>query len=293
MVTFDELEKADVSDLSVRVRVEAFYKGTVEVSKFAGSVMIPLLRGQINLNDKEKSIVGTYYRMYLWIRSMVAMNGRIYFQAAAAAARSLFELLLDMKILATDKTGQWVERFHVFPEIEKFRVAGNLMSFCDSHPNIVIRDVSHRRAFINKQGRRQRIHQSIVKYWGRTKKGKPNRPEHWTGKKVQKRAHHLGLKYEELYIRVYPLLSWYIHSGSTGYVDFSPEGLEACFGVSHSVAQEAFLEATLICAHEMKISKVLQGLPKVIADLRQTPAKVLTEEQIRILEKAKLRFSTD
>jgi len=293
MVAFDGPEKADVSDLSVRARVEAFYKGTLEVSKFAGSVMIPLLRGQIGLKDKEKAIVGTYFRMYLWIRSMAAMSSTSHFQAAAAAARSLFELLLDMEILAGDKTGQWVERFHVFPEVEKFRVAKNLVSFCDSHPNIEMRNISHRRAFIKKPGRRQRIYQSIVKHWGVTKKGRPKRPEHWTGEKVQKRAHDLGPKYEKLYVRVYPLLSWYIHSGSTGYVDFKLEGLEACFGVCHSVAQEVFLEATLICAHEMKISKVVESLPKIIDDLRHIPAKVLTEKQIRILKKAQLRSSTD
>jgi hypothetical protein len=94
MVTFDELEKADVSDLPVRMRIEAFYKGTDALSQFTESKMIPILKGQINLSYKEKAIVGTYYRMYGSVRSLVAMNRRIHFQGAAAAARSLFELLL-------------------------------------------------------------------------------------------------------------------------------------------------------------------------------------------------------
>lgn len=294
MVTFDELEKADVSDLSVRVRVEAFYKGTVEVSKFAGSVMIPLLRGQINLNDKEKSIVGTYYRMYLWIRLMADMKSRIHFQVAAAAARSLFELLLDIKILADDKTGEFIERFHAFPEIEKFRVAENIISFYHKHRDYMKpSNISQQRKFVNKPGRQEAIKQAILKYWGATIKGKPKHPKHWTGKSIQGRAHDLGLRYEKLYVRLFPILSWHIHSGSTGYAGFDEQGIEACFGVSHSIAQEAFLDATLICAEEMKISKVLDWLPNVIANLRLTPGRVLTEKQIEVLKKAKPKPSTD
>lgn len=283
MVTLDELEKADVSDLSIRTRVEAIYKGTDAVSKFAESVMIPPLRGQINLSDKEKAIVGTYYRMYAWIRSMVAMNSHIHFQGAAAAARSLFELLTDIKTLAIDKTGKLAEKFHAFSEIEKFRVAENLVSFCDGHPNDTKLDDSRQRTFINKPNKRQTVHQTIVKYWGINKKKKPRRPKHWTGKNLLDRAHDHGLEYEELYFKAYPLLSWYIHSGSTGYAGLDAEAFEACFGLSHSIAQQMFLEATLICAQEMKIPIA----DNAIADLRLTPGKVIVEEQIKILEKAK------
>jgi len=290
LVSFEELEKADVFDLPTRTLVEAFYKGTDALAEFAKSVMIPLLRGQINLGDKEKAIVGTYYRMYAWVRSMVAMNSRIHFQGAATAARSLFELLLDIQTLATDKTGASVERFHTFPEIERFRVADNLVSFCNDHRNNTRLDDSHQRAFMSKPGKRESIDQTIVKLWGKTKKGKPNRLEHWTGKKIRERAHDLGLKYDELYHESYPLLSWYIHSGSTGYAGLSSETIEQCFGVSHSIAQKVFLEATVICAQEMKISLALDWFHKAIAELRLTPGKVLVEEQIKILEETKSKL---
>lgn len=286
MVTFEEIEEADVADLPTRTRVEAFYKGTDAISKFAESVMIPLLKGQISLNDKEKAIVGTYYRMYAWIRSIIAMNSRIHFQGAAAAARSLFELFLDIKALATDKTGELVGRFHAFPEIEKFRVAESLVSFCNYHPNDTKLDDSHQRIFINKPGRPQNLDQTIIQYWGK-RRGKPNRPRHWTGKDVRERARDLGVGYEEMYVQAYPLLSWYIHSGSTGYAGLNAQAIEACFGISHSIAQKVFLEATVICSQEMKISLGVNWFHKAIADLRLTPGKVLVEEQIKFFEEAK------
>lgn len=289
MVTFDELEKADVSDLPTRTRVESFYKGTDALSQFAESEMITILKGQINLSDKEKAIVGTYYRMYAWIRSMVAINGRTHFQGAAAAARSLFELLLDIKMLATDKTGELVKRFHAFPEIERFRVAKNIVSFCNDHPNDTKIDDSHQRAFINEPGKQQAVDQAIVSYWGITKTGKPNRPEHWTEKNVQERARNLGLKYEELYVEVYSLLSWYIHSGSTGYAGLSEETIEEVFGWAHIIAQQVFIEATLICAEELKISKVVEGFRDMVDRVRLIPGKVLLEEQIKLLKKGKAK----
>lgn len=287
MVTFDELEKADVSDLPIKKRVEAFYKGTEAVSKFAESVMIPVLRGQLNLTDREQALVGTYYRMYAWIRSMVVMNGPIHFQGAAAASRSLFELLLDLKILATDKSSDSVDKFHAFPEVEKYRVAKNLVSFAAAHPRTTIHAIKKQSNFVNAPGRKQSIDASITKHWGTTGKRKPKHPKHWTGRSVRERARKLAQRYEELYLEVYPLYSWYSHSGSTGYAGLDEKALEACFGLSHRVAQKTFLEATLICAQKMRISSAIEGLRDILDDLRLTPGKVIVEEQLKVLEEDK------
>lgn len=284
MITFDELEKAEVSDLPVRKRVEAFYKGTDAVSKFAEEVMIPVLKGQLRLNDKERAIVDTYCRMYAWVRSMVAMNHRIHFQGVAAATRSLFELLLDIKMLADDETGELIKKFHAFPDIDKFNRAKKIVSFCDKHRNETQINDSLKRIFVNYLGRKQNIKQTILRYWGKNKKGDPKRPKHWTGRNVPERARSLGLKYEELYVLNYPLLSWYIHSGSTGYAGLNEEDIENCFSISHGLAQRMFLEATKICAKEIKLDVGIKWLQRAIEDLRLIPGKVLVEEQIKYLE---------
>jgi hypothetical protein len=289
VVTFEEIEKADVADIPTRTRVEAFYKGTDALSWFAEEVMIPVLKGQISLTDKEKAIVGTYYRVYAWIRSMVAMNSRIHFQGAAAAARSIFELFLDIKALGTDNSGELVARFHAFAAIERFYAAERLVSFCTSYPGDTKLDYSRQQAFVNEPGKREAIEDTVEKHWGRRKKKK--RPRHWTGEEIRERAHDLGLPYEELYYEAYPLLSWYIHSGSAGYAGVDLETIEKCFGLSHSIAQRLFLEATVICAQEMKISRAIEWFHKAVADLRLTSGKVLVEEQIKMLEEAKAKSS--
>ena len=50
MITLEELQElldADEPEYSVRERVEAFYKGTDSIGKFAEEVMVPILSGQL------------------------------------------------------------------------------------------------------------------------------------------------------------------------------------------------------------------------------------------------------
>lgn len=284
MVTLEELAITDVADLPLRKQIESFFKGTDAIASFAKSVMIPILRGQLNLNDKEKAITGTYFRMYAWIVSMVAMNSRIHFQGAAAAARALFELLLDMQMLSSDKTGSLVQKFTAFPAIETYFAAEKLVSFCDEHINLCKIDCTQQRTFITQPMKQSEINALIIKHWGKTKKGFPNRPEHWSGKHVRERARDLGLSYEELYVEEYQLLSWYIHSGAAGHVNVPEKLFEIRFGLAHSLAQKIFLEATTTCAREMKITIAIDWFQDAIADLRLMPGKVLVDEQIKILE---------
>jgi ACT domain-containing protein len=284
MVTNDEIENA-VSKLPIRTRVEAFYKGTEEISKFTESVINPVLKGQLNLSDREKAIVGTYYRMYAWLKTMVTFNNSIHFQGAAAATRALIELLIDIKIIIEDKTGNLVEKFHAFPEIEKFRFAENLVSFKDAYPDDSNIDVSLQRAYVNKPDRKQNIEKIVIRYWGKNKKGKPNYPQHWTGKNIKERAKDLGFGFEELYMKSFPFLSWYVHSGSTGYAGLNKEAIDACFGLSHSIAQEIFLEGMLVCAREMKISEAISKFSKFIEALHLTPSNFLVQELKKLKEK--------
>lgn len=285
MIKFDELEKYDFSSLSLTNKVNAFFKGNEVIADFAKKVIISVLKGQLSLNDKEKAIVGTYYRMYAWMCSLITMNNLLHFQGAAVAARSLFELLIDLKIISDDETGEMVEKFHAFSEVERFHVAEKAVNFFNTNKKNVNINVTHQQLLVNKLGRKQYIEQLVIKYWGLTKKGKPNYPDHWTGRDIRRRAHNLGLHYEEIYIELYPILSWYTHSGSAGYAGLDSKALEACFGLCHSTAQYLFLEGTLICAKIMKISKAIEDFNDMIDNLKIAMGKFFIEEKIKVLEK--------
>lgn len=292
MATLDELENAENHDVTVRERVEAFFKGTDALRGFSGDVMVPVLKGQLDLKDEELALIGIYYRMYGWIQSLVSMNSRIHFQGAASAARSLFELLLDIKLLVQDPDGTVTARFHAYPQVERHRAAKQIVDFTDQHDDSTIDD-EHQRRLVETVGKQEEIDELIVKHWGLTKKDKPKRPEHWSGLSVKARAMALGEEYEALYVESYPVLSWCVHAGSAIYSGIGESAIESSFGLSHALSQRCFLDATGEVARAMHIDKAFEGLSDVLEGLRLTPGRVILEEQAKRIDEAKAQARRD
>ena len=286
MITLEELLDADEPEYSVRERVEAFYKGTDAIGKFAEEVMVPILRGQLDLEDRELAVTGLYYRMYLWIKSVISLNNRLHFQATATATRALFELLLDLKLLASDTDGTMISKFHAFPEVERFRVAKDFVAFSDEHPDVPLED-EHQRKLVELPGKESQIEEIVVNHWGRKRNGRPNRPDHWSGMNIRERAKKFGASYEAKYLYDYRLGCWSSHSGSTNYAGLKEETLETKFGVVHRLSQGYFLEATVISAKVKHISEAVEGFDAIIDELERVPGAVLTEIQISKIEQAK------
>ena len=63
MISPEELLAADEPEYSAGERAEAFFKGTDALGKFAEEVMVPILRGQLNLDDRELAVTGTYLKI--------------------------------------------------------------------------------------------------------------------------------------------------------------------------------------------------------------------------------------
>ena len=282
-ITLDELRQTDVSSLSLSKRVEAFYKGTNALRDFAETMIIPVIKGQLKLSDRELAAVGTYYRSFAWIQSLVCLNSRIHFQAVAAAARSLYELQLDLRLIVSDSDGDLVQKFHAFVDVERYRSAKNLVDFVDANPSSSL-DIDHQRRLVEIPGKGQAIDDLVEKHWGQTKAGTPNRPSHWSGLDRRSIAKKLGPKYEEKYVDTYSYLSWYSHSGSTGYAGLGVEALESGFGRCHSIAQESFIDSTLALSEVLPLRQGIENLFKIIEDLRLFPGKVIVEEQIKQLD---------
>jgi hypothetical protein len=169
--------------------------------------MIPQLKALLGPSGQEIALRDVYFKMYLFLRSAITMNRLDHFQSVAALTRSLFELLLDLKILARDKTGDALKRYNDFPEIERYRRAEQLVKFDASNPNQIKQDLSAQRAFISDPQRQARVRSAIGP------KGKY--PDHWTGKNARKRARSTGE--EPLYVEVVRTLELVRARGSRWY----------------------------------------------------------------------------
>ena len=292
MKTLEELFEADEPDYSVGERVEAFCKGTDAIGNFAEEVMVPILKGQLKLDDRELAVTGLYYRMYSWIKSLASLNDPLHFQAAATAMRALFELLLDTKLLASDGDGTMVAKFHGFPEVERFRWAEELVTFSDQHPEVPL-EVENHREFVEQREKGRQIEEIVVSHWGRKKNGRPNRPDHWSGMNVRERARRFGASYEAKYLYDFRFACWSAHSGSTNYVGLRKEAFENIIGLINSLSQGYFLEATIICAKVVGINKAVAEFHDIIGELERVPGAVLTEIQIRKIKQAKEKVGLD
>ena len=193
----------------------------------------------------------------------------------------MFEQWLDLKILANDSTGEAVTQYNEFVEIERYRVAKKLIEFADSHPTFTT-DLSHQRRFVSEPSWIARIGLVPKDASGRTRF-----LEHWTGKNVRQRAIDVG--HEDMYVEVYPLLSWHVHSGAVGTAGLSREALEASFGSCHSIIQRMFVDATEVCAKITKIS-TLDYFDTWMRNIELKTAGIIPQEQIKHLEAARKKI---
>ena len=279
-----KLKNIDIEKIPFKKRIEAFYEGTRAGTELAKQVMIPQLKALINPSKKEEIIKGLYFRMYAWMLTLVSLKDTVHFQATASAARSIFELLLDIKLLIEDKPANPIDKFEAFIQAEKFRAAKKYVEFKKSNPGLKYKAGLAKEKLVNKPGEENRINTLIVLNWGKDKKGKPKRIEHWTGLKINKRAEEAGKDYELFYHESFALLSWYLHPGLVGIKGMSTESLEVVFGNSHMLATPLFLDATLLVAKELKL---IQAIPQLIDWIKETElavGKVIIEEHLKILE---------
>lgn len=283
MISFDEL--ANAPDLSLKGQVDAFFDGTKYICGFADNAMIPLLKGLLQPSPNELAIMSTYFRMCLLLRSIVTLNSLPHLQSVASATRSLFELWLDIKILATDSSCDATQKFHAFPEIERYRAAEQLIKFAETNPNFDV-GLSNEKEFYDNQERKQRI----ASFTKKDKNDKIIYPQHWTDTSVRQRA--IKVNCEDWYVEAYPLLSWHIHAGVAGTSGISKEGLEACFGFCHSLVQRIFINATSTCAKVTRISDAIDYFNKWMESLRLKTGELIVDEQIKLLDKAKRLHAT-
>jgi Family of unknown function (DUF5677) len=117
--------------------------------------MVPQLNALRHVSDKEEAIRTSYFRMVLLLRSLVALNNVQHFQTVASVTRSLFELYLDIKTLASGSCDKTVRRYWDFVEVERYRTAKQLLRFAEKHPN-TLGDLEKQRAYCDDEEREKK-----------------------------------------------------------------------------------------------------------------------------------------
>lgn len=229
----------------------------------ARGTLFPALAAMDTISERQRALIESLDRVDLWMKSLELLDDPIHHQAVAAGARALFELALDCQTLATDQSGLELQKYEAFPEVEHFRASEKLISFYDRTPGRTLHDLAERKRYVDERGRRDKIHETCRRLWGRdpAKERGAGRgwPQQWSDKGSEQRARECGPDLEELHALAYPTLSWFIHPGAAG-LSTGPENREAILGLSTAIAVQSLLTAMATVVKEMKLSDVEREL---------------------------------
>jgi len=170
-------------------------KETKKAWDFVDNRLLPLLSYAYSLQvtKKEEAIYGIYSRICGWICTLATADEVRHFQAAAAAARAIFELYMDIMILEADSVPNSVDKFRLFPRVNRFRFAKNFYEFIKAHPELEKNEHAKIIELAVDKEKKEEVDGIRKKHW-LNEKGKPRWPYHWTGMKADKRAEHCGLE---------------------------------------------------------------------------------------------------
>jgi hypothetical protein len=195
--------------------------------------------------DREKCFIATYYRSLANVNTLLTMGDVRHFQAIAMLGRGLFELAVDMKLLALVPSG--ADKMILFADAEKLRCARKLITFKSSNPNAGL-DSTPYSAFISREEARIDLARNTM--WSN-----PKRLDHWSGQNLAQRVALVGSPFNEFYEGYYPLLSWYVHSGLTGVVNLQKEAFMTMCGIAFRLAAESYTEILLAIVREFEIAR--------------------------------------
>lgn len=234
----------------------AAYEGTKRYYEYANEHVIPILVSVMAPSQYEHSLLGVYYRLHLLMRSVAKLDSYDDFQVVRATARSMFELMLDIRTLKM--TPSLAARFFSFPMIERMRTAIQVADFVALHARPEMRDryknqIQHAKdvtAIANCEAALLAdfdIHTSIA--IDRVRKF----PKSWVKKSVRNQAAAIGVETEASYLADYSIASWFVHGGFAGMESISRDGFVAVYLRGHRLAVKSYHEATFVVSQELKL----------------------------------------
>ncbi len=272
----------DVTKLPPETTARVFYEQIKATRDFAQQNIIGQLIGREDGRTKKAAMLHTYGRIYLWVQSMVALDSAKHFPALAGCLRAIFELYLDINLLANEIIKDGVEKFFSFPDVMKVKTAKNSLKLKKEFNCFSDKESLPMEQFLqNPPDKETQVQKLVLGLWGKTRKGKPNKPPHWTGKTVVDRVR--DLKNDDigcLYERTYYRCNWNVHSGYSDFPGAQKDDAHLCVADAYSNANEMFLDATELLNNELSIIDK-EGLRTKIEKVQMVAPRLFWEESVK------------
>ena len=204
-----------------------------------------VVRGLLAKTDRDNCFIGNYYRGKANIETLLSLKSAKDLQAIAMVARGLFELAVDTKLI--DVIPDAVKKILTFSDVEKLRAARKIAKYKAANPAAAV-DATVHDAFITSEAARIEVERNAV--WPGLKK-----VTHWSGMDLSKRVALLKAPFDEIYEVEYPELSWYVHSGLTGFVNLKAESFNLLASKQNKLAGECFIVLLTAIIDEFGLDK--------------------------------------
>jgi len=262
MAQADNPCKLDDVELTAAECAIACHRQTCAFHSFVHCHVVPIIVTQQRRTDYEDALAGSYYRMALVVGSLTKLDSISDFQTVQAGARTVFELLLDLKMLAKDPA--LAGPFFAFAEVQPFSKAAQLTKFLDENPTVDRTPYAHATRLASDPAERMKYEAKCIKYWGKPRKGTPKPNAHWSNKGLCKRAKDAGPEYEEIYRGDVFTQNYCVHAGAAGVAGFGREAIESLYTIGHHLACQLLREATEIIAAQFHL---FDAVPDLRAEL--------------------------
>lgn len=232
-------------DIDPKTMPERCYTMLKSLSEFDRLEVAGVVRGLLAKTDRDNCFIGNYYRSKAHIETLLSMKSAKDLQAIAMVARGLFELAVDTKLI--DVVPEAVKKILTFSDVEKLRAARKIVKYKAANPAASI-DASIHDAFITSEAARIEAERNAA--WPDLKK-----VTHWSGLDLSRRVALLKAPFDEIYEVEYPELSWYVHSGLTGFVNLKAESFNMLAAKQNKLAGECFIVLLTAVIDEFRLDK--------------------------------------
>ena len=252
------------------------------IDLFTQEFVHPLTTSLLTLSQRQKAILGLYYRSIGFCRTAIELRSAIHQQTLTSAERSVIELYVDMELIHRDVVENAIEKFDAFTDVQKLKAALRIDQFFAANPGLDQNPsrASAHRAFIKNNA--NRIEAEVEKLWGVDKKGKLNTPEHWSGQNLIDRSKPLGKDVAYLVVKDYDRRNFAIHTGVAGILNISKENFEALCAFALNVIGDCMLAELHVLGKELKLVGAIGNYTEILDELDRVQVFAFADKTLQL-----------
>lgn len=273
-----DVERADGVQVTPRLYANATFEGIKALRAFSEAHLRGVLQGLLATTEREQAVLRLYYRLAAYLATVYRLDSPIHFQSIAGAARSIFELALDLALIHADTTTESITRLNAFTRVERYRVAKRLVDFYANRPVPPDFNITEQSQVCADAAETAAVEGLITQFWDH------GWPTHWSRfGDARSRAAHVGARWEERYVRHYSILSWQIHSSVVGVAGLAQELFDVFVADAHRLARDSALDAYDIVGQELHLAHAMDQWAATLEFLRNVSGMALVELRLQAL----------